>query len=52
MFMVVWSVKRNQELGMKQFKASVQYNDMTGTAAADVADSVMLKEWLEQKGQV
>ena len=37
---------------MKQFKASVQYNDMTGTAATDVSDQVMLKEWLEEKGHI
>ena len=31
-------------------KASVQYNDYLGTAAADGADWIMLNEYLKQKG--
>ena len=31
-------------------KASVQYNDYLGTAAADISDWIKLDEYLEQKG--
>ena len=35
---------------MEQFKASVQYNDLTGTSAADKADNISARKWLANKG--
>jgi hypothetical protein len=37
---------------MQTFKASVQYNDWKGTAAADGADSLAVHEYLETKGLI
>lgn len=34
---------------MEIFKASVQYNDMTGTAAADRADFEAASDWLRER---
>ena len=37
---------------MESFKASVQYRDWEGTAAADDADPSLLKEYLQDKGLI
>ncbi|ATC84315.1 MULTISPECIES: hypothetical protein [Pseudoalteromonas] len=37
---------------METFKASVQYNDLLGTAAADKADMEHASKWLEEKGHI
>lgn len=37
---------------MKTFKASVQYNDLQGSAAADRADLIDAAKWLEQEGHI
>jgi hypothetical protein len=37
---------------MSSFKASVQYGDWNGTAAADNADQISLSHYLEKKGLV
>jgi hypothetical protein len=37
---------------MSSFKASVQYGDWNGTAAADDADQISLSHYLEKKGLV
>jgi hypothetical protein len=37
---------------MSKFKASVQYGDWNGTAAADDADQISLSRYLETKGLV
>lgn len=37
-------------MGTEEFKASVQYNDLTGTSAADRADASDASDWLKKKG--
>lgn len=37
---------------MKIFKASVQYNDLIGSAAADEADLSNVSKWLKEQGHI
>jgi hypothetical protein len=37
---------------METFKASVQYNDLLGSAAADKADMEHASKWLENQGHI
>lgn len=37
---------------METFKASVQYNDLKGSAAADYADMTDAAKWLKDKGYI
>lgn len=36
----------------QQFKASVQYNDLKGSVAADEADKTSISKWLTEKGLI
>ena len=37
---------------MNTFQASVQYGDLKGSVAADVADLITLSGWLQDKGHI
>lgn len=37
---------------METFKASVQYNDLKGSAAADLTDMTDAATWLKEKGHI
>lgn len=37
---------------MSKFEASVQYNDMKGSSAADTADGITLSMWLRDQGDI
>jgi hypothetical protein len=49
--MIVWRTEvRKMEECMSIFKAGVQYDDFTGTVAADIADRVEMLKHLQEKG--
>lgn len=37
---------------MSKFEASVQYNEMKGSAAVDTADGITLTMWLKEQGDI